>query len=124
MKQEYGRMTLRRPGPALPCATRQMEYLLPSKSNGKTEEDVLQLLLGICALIASIGAGLSDESLEIKSGYLREAPSRIRISPIEGPAGNIRFAGAQQATEDNNAIGILLHQRSTLIDKPAAGSDH
>src|SRR5260370_42235443 len=69
----------------------------------KTEEDVLRLLLGICALIASIGAGLSDEALEIKIGYLREAPSRIRIALIDGPAGNDGLAGAQLATEHDNA---------------------
>src|SRR5258708_1905806 len=123
MKQEYGRMTLRRPGPALPCATRQMEYLLPSKSNGKTEEDVLRLLLGICALIASIGAGLSDESLEIKIGYLREAPSRIRISLIDVPAANDGLAGGQLATEDDNATGRFLNQRYALLEKLLGESD-
>src|SRR5258708_34441371 len=108
MKQEYGRMTLRRPGPALPCATRQMEYLLPSKRNGKTEEDVLRLLLGICALIASIGAGLSDESLEIKIGYLPEPPSRIRISRFDVPAGNQGIALAQLASLDAMLTALCL----------------
>src|SRR6202045_4395241 len=78
--------------------------------------DLLQLLLGICALIASGGAGLSDPSLEIKIGYLRQAPSKIRISLIDIPASNDGLAGAQLATEDDNATGRFLNQRYTLIE--------
>ena len=47
---------------------------------------MLRLLLGVCVVIALSGAGLSDQPLEIKIGYLRQAPSRIRISLIDVPA--------------------------------------
>src|SRR5260370_41835770 len=79
--------------------------------------DLLRLLLGICALIAFGGAGLSDQSLEIKIGYLRQAPSKIRISLIDIPAGNDGLAGAQLATEDDNATGRFFKQRYALVDK-------
>ncbi len=78
---------------------------------------MLRLLLGICALIAFGGAGLSDQSLEIKIGYLRQAPSKIRISLIDIPAGNDGLAGAQLATEDDNATGRFFKQRYALVDK-------
>src|SRR5258708_15985027 len=79
--------------------------------------DLLRLLLGICALIAFGGAGLSDQSLEIKIGYLRQAPSKIRISLIDIPAGNDGLAGAQLATEDDNATGRFFNQPYALLDK-------
>jgi ABC transporter substrate binding protein (PQQ-dependent alcohol dehydrogenase system) len=69
------------------------------------------------ALIASAGTALSDQPQEIKIGYLRQAPSRIRISLIDIPAGNDGLAGAQLATEDDNATGRFLHQHYTLVEK-------
>ena len=69
------------------------------------------------ALIASGGTALSDQPQEIKIGYLRQAPSRIRISLIDIPAGNDGLAGAQLATEDDNATGRFLHQHYTLVEK-------
>ncbi len=78
---------------------------------------MLRLLVGVCALIALSGAVLSDQPLEIKIGYLRQAPSRIRISLIDVPAGNDGLAGAQLAIEDNNTTGRFLNQRYTLIEK-------
>ncbi len=77
---------------------------------------MLRLLLGVCALIASSGAGLSDQPLEIKIGYLRQAPSRIRISLIDVPAANDGLAGAQLAIEDNNTTGRFLNQHYTLVE--------
>jgi ABC transporter substrate binding protein (PQQ-dependent alcohol dehydrogenase system) len=77
---------------------------------------LLRLLLGVCALIASSGAGLSDQPLEIKIGYLRQAPSRIRISLIDVPAANDGLAGAQLAIEDNNTTGRFLNQHYTLVE--------
>jgi ABC transporter substrate binding protein (PQQ-dependent alcohol dehydrogenase system) len=77
---------------------------------------LLRFLLGVCALIAFCGAGLSDQPLEIKIGYLHQAPSRIRISLIDVPAGNDGLAGAQLATEDDNATGRFLNQHYTLIE--------
>jgi ABC transporter substrate binding protein (PQQ-dependent alcohol dehydrogenase system) len=78
---------------------------------------LLRLLVGfICLFIASGAAVLSDQPLEIKIGYLREAPSRIRISLIDVPAGNDGLAGAQLATEDDNTTGRFLNQHYTLIE--------
>ena len=77
---------------------------------------MLRLLLGVCVLIALSGAGLSDQPLEIKIGYLRQAPSRIKISLIDVPAANDGLAGAQLAIEDNNTTGRFLNQHYVLLD--------
>ena len=66
---------------------------------------------------------LSDQPLEIKIGYLHQAPSRIRISLIDVPAANDGLAGAQLATEDDNATGRFLNQRYTLIEKLLGEND-
>jgi ABC transporter substrate binding protein (PQQ-dependent alcohol dehydrogenase system) len=78
---------------------------------------LLRFVIAVGALLVSSGAGLSDAALEIKIGYLREAPSRIRISLIDIPSANDGLAGAQLATEDDNATGRFLHQHYTLIEK-------
>jgi len=79
---------------------------------------LFRLLIAVCALIVSSGAGLSsDQPLDIKIGYLRQAPSRIRISLIDVPAANDGLAGAQLAAEDDNATGRFLNQRYTLIER-------
>jgi ABC transporter substrate binding protein (PQQ-dependent alcohol dehydrogenase system) len=77
---------------------------------------LLRLLLGFCVLVALSGAGLSDQPLEIKVGYLREAPSRLKISLMDVPAANDGLAGAQLAIEDNNTTGRFLNQHYTLIE--------
>jgi ABC transporter substrate binding protein (PQQ-dependent alcohol dehydrogenase system) len=77
---------------------------------------LLRLLLGVCVLIALSGAGLSDQPLEIKIGYLRQAPSRIKISLIDVPATNDGLAGAQLAIEDNNTTGRFLNHHYVLVD--------
>ena len=77
---------------------------------------MLRLLLGVCVLIALSGAGLSDQPLEIKIGYLRQAPSRIKISLIDVPATNDGLAGAQLAIEDNNTTGRFLNHHYVLVD--------
>jgi ABC transporter substrate binding protein (PQQ-dependent alcohol dehydrogenase system) len=77
---------------------------------------LLRFLVGVCVLIALSGAGLSDQPLEIKIGYLRQPPSRIRISLIDIPASNDGLAGAQLATDDNNTTGRFLNQHYTLIE--------
>jgi ABC transporter substrate binding protein (PQQ-dependent alcohol dehydrogenase system) len=68
-------------------------------------------------LLISGGAALSDPALEIKIGYLREAPSRIRLSLMDVPAANDGLAGAQLAIEDDNATGRFLNQHFTMIEK-------
>jgi len=78
---------------------------------------LLRLLVGICALIVLSGTALSDQPLEIKIGYLREAPSRIKISLMDIPAANDGLAGAQLAIESNNTTGRFLNQHYTLIEK-------
>ena len=77
---------------------------------------MFRILFAICALVAFRGTGLADP-LEIKIGYLHQVPSRIRISLIDVPAANDGLAGAQLATEDDNATGRFLDQRYTLIEK-------
>jgi ABC transporter substrate binding protein (PQQ-dependent alcohol dehydrogenase system) len=76
---------------------------------------LLRLLLGVCVLVALSGAGWSDQPLEIKIGYLRQAPSRIKMSLIDVPAGNDGLAGAQLAIEDDNTTGRFLNQHYTLV---------
>ena len=84
---------------------------------------MLRLLIGVFALVALTGTGLSDQPLEIKIGYLHQAPSRIRISLIDVPAANDGLAGAQLGTEDDNATGRFLNQRYTLIEKLVGEKD-
>ena len=83
---------------------------------------MFRILFAICALVAFCGTGLADP-LEIKIGYLRQAPSRIRISLIDVPAANDGLAGAQLAVEDDNATGRFLDQRYTLIEKLVGEGD-
>src|SRR6202011_1353293 len=68
-------------------------------------------------------AGRADQPLEIKIGYLPQAPSKIRISLIEVPAANDGVAGAQLAIEDDNATGRFLNQRYTLLEKLLGEND-
>jgi len=83
---------------------------------------LFRILFAICALAAFGGAGRADP-LEIKIGYLHQVPSRIRISLIDVPAANDGLAGAQLATEDDNATGRFLDQRYTLIEKLVGEGD-
>jgi ABC transporter substrate binding protein (PQQ-dependent alcohol dehydrogenase system) len=78
---------------------------------------LLRLLIGVLALLAFSETGLCDQPAEIKIGYLRQPPSRIRISLIDIPAVNDGLAGAQLGIEDDNATGRFLNQRYTLIEK-------
>ena len=84
---------------------------------------MLRLLAGVCALIALSGTALSDQPLEIKIGYLRETPSRIRISLMDIPAANDGLAGAQLAIDGNNTTGRFLNQHFTLIEKLLGEND-
>ena len=84
---------------------------------------MFRMLFAICALLAWGGAGLADQPLEIKIGYLHQAPSRIRISLIDVPAANDGLAGAQLAIEDDNATGRFLNQHYTLIEKLVGEGD-
>jgi ABC transporter substrate binding protein (PQQ-dependent alcohol dehydrogenase system) len=85
--------------------------------------DLLRLVIGVFALVALSGTGLSDQPLEIKIGYLYQAPSRIRLSLIDVPAANDGLAGGQLGTEDDNATGRFLNQRYTLIEKLVGEND-
>ena len=84
---------------------------------------MIRLLISVLALIGFCEAGVSEQQMEIKIGYLRQAPSRIRISLIDVPAANDGLAGAQLAAEDDNATGRFLNQRYTLIDKLLSEND-
>ena len=84
---------------------------------------MFRILFAICAFVAWSGAGLADQPLEIKIGYLHQAPSRIRISLIDVPAANDGLAGAQLATGDDNATGRFLNQHYTLLEKLVGEGD-
>lgn len=84
---------------------------------------MIRLLISVLALIGFCEAGASEQQMEIKIGYLRQAPSRMRISLIDVPAANDGLAGAQLAAEDDNATGRFLNQRYTLIDKLLGEND-
>jgi ABC transporter substrate binding protein (PQQ-dependent alcohol dehydrogenase system) len=81
------------------------------------EVRLLRLLIGVVILLGSTGTGWCDQLAEIKIGYLRQPPSRIKISLIDIPADNDGLAGAQLGIEDDNATGRFLNQRYTLIEK-------
>jgi ABC transporter substrate binding protein (PQQ-dependent alcohol dehydrogenase system) len=85
--------------------------------------DLLRLLIGVLVLATLSGPVRSDQPLEIKIGYLHQAPSRIRISLIDVPAANDGLAGARLATDDDNATGRFLNQRYTLIEKLVGAND-
>jgi ABC transporter substrate binding protein (PQQ-dependent alcohol dehydrogenase system) len=85
---------------------------------------LLRILFVVCILMASSGAGLSaDQPTEIKIGYLRLLPSKIRISLIDVPAANDGLAGAQLATDDDNTTGRFFNQHYTLIEHVLGESD-
>lgn len=85
--------------------------------------DLLRFLIGALVLIALNGTGRADQPLEIKIGYLHQAPSRIRISLIDVPAANDGLAGAQLAIKDDNTTGRFLKQHYTLIEKLVGDND-
>jgi ABC transporter substrate binding protein (PQQ-dependent alcohol dehydrogenase system) len=91
------------------------------RSHGRL--DLLRLLIGVLALILLGGTGPTDQVPEIKIGYLHQAPSRIRISLIDVPAANDGVAGAQLASEDDNATGRFLNQHYTLIEQLLGEND-
>lgn len=91
------------------------------KSQGRL--DLLRILVGVFTLVTFCGTGLCDQPLEIKVGYLHQPLSRIKISLIDVPAANDGIAGAQLATEDDNAMGRFLNQGYTLIEKTVAEKD-
>jgi ABC transporter substrate binding protein (PQQ-dependent alcohol dehydrogenase system) len=86
--------------------------------------NLLRIFLAACVLIISSGAGLSaDQPVDIKIGYLRQVPSKIRISLIDVPAANDGLAGAQLAAEDDNATGRFLNQHYTLVERVLGEGD-
>jgi ABC transporter substrate binding protein (PQQ-dependent alcohol dehydrogenase system) len=96
---------------------------VPSEtSHGR--HNLLRIFLAVCLLSVSSGAGRSaDQPVDIKIGYLRQAPSKIRLSLIDVPAANDGLAGAQLAIDDDNATGRFLNQRYTLVEKVLDESD-
>jgi ABC transporter substrate binding protein (PQQ-dependent alcohol dehydrogenase system) len=85
---------------------------------------LLRIFLAVCVLMISSGAGRSaDEPVDIKIGYLRLVPSKLRLSLIDMPSPNDGLSGAQLAIDDDNATGRFLNQRYTLIEKTLSESD-
>ena len=85
---------------------------------------MFRIFLAVCVVMVFCGAGLAaDQPVDIKIGYLRQLPSKIRISLIDVPAANDGLAGAQLATEDDNATGRFLNQRYTLVEQVLGEAD-
>jgi ABC transporter substrate binding protein (PQQ-dependent alcohol dehydrogenase system) len=85
---------------------------------------LLRIFLAVCVLMISGGAGRSaDEAVDIKIGYLRQVPSKLRLSLIDVPAPNDGLAGAQLAIDDDNATGRFLNQHYILVEKTLGESD-
>jgi ABC transporter substrate binding protein (PQQ-dependent alcohol dehydrogenase system) len=99
-----------------------LRCIAPETSPGR--HNLLRIFLAVCVLAISGGAGRSaDEPVDIKIGYLRQIPSKLRLSLIDVPAPNDGLAGAQLAIDDDNATGRFLNQRYTLIEKVLGESD-
>ena len=85
---------------------------------------MFRIFLAVCVVMVFCGAGLAaDQPVDIKIGYLRQLPSKIRISLIDVPAANEGLAGAQLAAEDDNATGRFLNQHFTLIERVLGEGD-
>jgi ABC transporter substrate binding protein (PQQ-dependent alcohol dehydrogenase system) len=85
---------------------------------------LFRIFLAVCVVMVFCGAGLAaDQPVDIKIGYLRQLPSKIRISLIDVPAANDGLAGAQLATEDDNATGRFLNQHYTLVEQVLGEAD-
>src|SRR5580693_7778631 len=95
----------------------------PAPSKVRTSHgrfDLLRILLGFFALVALNGTGLSDQPLEIKIGYLRQAPSRIRISLIEKSLGeNDDPVAAMNALAEQGASFIVTSLDADRLLKAA-----
>src|ERR1700733_10873372 len=96
---------------------RSAQTWVPSEtSHGRY--NLLRIFLAVCVLMVSGGVGASaDEPVDIKIGYLRQAPSKLRLSLIDVPAASDGLAGAQLAIDDDNATGRFLNQHYTLVEK-------
>jgi ABC transporter substrate binding protein (PQQ-dependent alcohol dehydrogenase system) len=85
---------------------------------------LLRFFLAVCVLTFSSQAVWSaDEPVDIKIGYLRQLPSKLRLSLIDVPSANDGLAGAQLAIDDDNATGRFLNQHYTLVEKVLGESD-
>jgi hypothetical protein len=78
---------------------------------------LLRCLAALCLALGWSLACLAAEPMDIKIGYLRGVPSRIKLSLIDIPADNDGLAGAQLAIDDDNTTGRFINQRYSLIDK-------
>ncbi len=84
---------------------------------------MLRFFVALGALLLSGAAVFSDPAVEIRIGYLRQAPSRIKISLIDVPADNDGLAGAQLAISDDNATGRFFNQQYRLLETVLGEAD-
>jgi ABC transporter substrate binding protein (PQQ-dependent alcohol dehydrogenase system) len=84
---------------------------------------LLRFFVALGALLLSGAAVFSDPAVEIRIGYLRQAPSRIKISLIDVPADNDGLAGAQLAISDDNATGRFFNQQYRLLETVLGEAD-
>jgi ABC transporter substrate binding protein (PQQ-dependent alcohol dehydrogenase system) len=100
-----------------------LSNMVPSETS-QGRYNLLRIFLAVCVLMVSGGVGRSaDEPVDIKIGYLRQLPSKLRLSLIDVPAANDGLAGAQLAIDDDNATGRFLNQRYAVIEKTLGESD-
>jgi ABC transporter substrate binding protein (PQQ-dependent alcohol dehydrogenase system) len=84
---------------------------------------LLRCLAVLCFALSWSFACLADEPMEIKIGYLRGVPSKVRLSLMDIPADSDGLAGAQLAIDDDNTTGRFTHQRYTLVDRQIHDGD-
>jgi ABC transporter substrate binding protein (PQQ-dependent alcohol dehydrogenase system) len=82
---------------------------------------LLVLLLGLVIGWGSVCLG--DEATNLKIGYVRTRPVKIRLSLIDVPADNDGLAGALLAIDDNATTGRFLNQSYALEDRLFSDDD-
>jgi ABC transporter substrate binding protein (PQQ-dependent alcohol dehydrogenase system) len=86
-------------------------------------------LVRFAALALAITFGLADaghteDTLDIKIGYLRRPLQQETISLVQMPASDNGLAGAQMAVKDNDTTGRFLNQRYSLVDVHLKAGDN
>ena len=69
-------------------------------------------------------AGHTEDTLDIKIGYLRRPLQQETISLVQMPASDNGLAGAQMAVKDNDTTGRFLNQRYSLVDVHLKAGDN
>lgn len=84
---------------------------------------MLRLFAVACAMLVAVAVARAADPVEIKIGYLRDTPSKTRISLLDVPTRDQGLAGAQLAIEDNNTTGRFVDQRYALVETMLTADD-